>query len=67
VIPAERVPDLFEPFRRVNGDRTGNARGLGLGLSIVGAIASAHDADVRATPRNEGGLEVEIRFPRPRA
>lgn len=63
VISEHQVGDLLEPFRRLNGDRTGHPRGLGLGLSIVNAIATAHDAELRATPRAEGGLEVEVRFP----
>jgi hypothetical protein len=37
--------------------------GLGLGLSIVTAIAAAHDADLRARPLPGGGLEVEVHFP----
>jgi signal transduction histidine kinase len=62
VIRAEQAAGLAEPFRRLNGDRTGHKDGLGLGLSIVGAIASAHGADLHLTPRAGGGLEVEVRF-----
>jgi K+-sensing histidine kinase KdpD len=36
---------------------------VGLGLSIVQAIAVAHDASLRVQPRAEGGLEVEVAFP----
>jgi signal transduction histidine kinase len=56
---------LTEPFRRLNGDRVGHCRGLGLGLglSIVDAIATAHRAELRASPRAEGGLSVEVAFP----
>jgi signal transduction histidine kinase len=64
VIAADDADALTEPFRRLNGDRTEHKRGLGLGLSIVGAIATAHDADFRASPRPGGGLEVEVRFPK---
>jgi signal transduction histidine kinase len=45
------------------GSGNGHSHGLGLGLSIVDAIATAHGADFRATPRDGGGLEVEVRFP----
>ena len=38
-------------------------RGLGLGLSIVDAISTAHGAQLRASPRPEGGLLVQVRFP----
>ncbi len=60
-IPAERVEALFEPFQRL--DRTaGRAGHHGLGLSIVRAIATAHDATVTASPRPGGGLRIEATF-----
>ena len=62
-IPPDRVGDLLEPFRRLDSERTGHPRGLGLGLSIVGAIATAHGAELVAAPRRGGGLDVEVRFP----
>ncbi|GLY72984.1 sensor histidine kinase [Actinoallomurus iriomotensis] len=63
VIPAEQVDRLFEPFQRL-GDRTARNDGHhGLGLSIVRAIAAAHDATVTARARPEGGLIVEVAFP----
>jgi signal transduction histidine kinase len=70
VIPAEQVEELFRPFGRLEATRlTRDARegreGLGLGLSIVTAIAAAHDADLRARPLPGGGLEVEVHFPPP--
>src|SRR6185312_6018700 len=55
---------LFQPFQRLEGDRAGGADGLGLGLSIVRAIAAAHDAELDARPRPDGGLRVELTFPR---
>jgi signal transduction histidine kinase len=62
VIPPEKVDLLFQPFGRLE-DRVGRD-GLGLGLSIVTAIAAAHDADLRARPLPGGGLEVEVHFPK---
>lgn len=62
VISAYEVPTLFEPFRRLT-DRVGSARGSGLGLSIVRAVAQAHRGDVIATPRTGGGLVVRIILP----
>ena len=50
---------LFEPFQR--RERTGD--GIGLGLSIVRAIAVAHDADLSAEPLARGGLRVAVSFP----
>ncbi|WP_380282167.1 sensor histidine kinase [Kitasatospora purpeofusca] len=63
-VPADRVPELFEPFRRLHSPRTGSAQGAGLGLSIVAAIAQSHGAEVHATPNAEGGLTVSVTLPR---
>ena len=62
-IPAEAVPALFEPFRRLGADRTVNRGGAGLGLSIVRSITTAHGGTIRARPRTGGGLIVEISLP----
>lgn len=57
-VPAERVGELFEPFRRLHA-RTGP--GAGLGLSIVASIARAHDAEIAAWPNPDGGLKITVR------
>jgi len=62
-VPPYDVEELFEPFRRLNGDRTGGDRGIGLGLSIVRSVARTHGGEVRATPRPGGGLVVRVRLP----
>lgn len=36
--------------------------GLGLGLSVVAAIAHAHDATLSVQPRPAGGLAIEVGF-----
>ncbi len=60
VIPPDRVATLLEPFQRLQGGRRASGDGLGLGLSIVAAIVTAHQGglDVRARP--DGGLEVTV-------
>ncbi len=64
LIPAAEVERLFEPFQRLGADRTAPIDGRhGLGLSIVRAIATAHDATLLAEARPEGGLAVEVAFP----
>ncbi|HEV8248646.1 MAG TPA: ATP-binding protein [Gaiellaceae bacterium] len=67
VVPAEQLERLFQPFQRLDEERTTDADGvrLGLGLSIVQAIAEAHGADLVANARPEGGLQIEVRFPSP--
>ncbi|MFI2300889.1 sensor histidine kinase [Actinacidiphila glaucinigra] len=64
-IGPHEVPTLFQPFRRLT-DRVGSARGSGLGLSIVQAIAHTHGGEAGATPRPEGGLTVTVTLPRRR-
>jgi signal transduction histidine kinase len=61
-IAAEETDRLLQPFQRLNGDRSGHD-GLGLGLSIVAAIAAAHDATLVLSPRPSGGLSVTLAFP----
>ncbi|MFD0902175.1 sensor histidine kinase [Actinomadura sediminis] len=62
-VPAYEVQNIFEPFRRLHGDRLGSDRGSGLGLSIVRAIAEAHAGRATASPRAEGGLTVTVELP----
>ncbi|WP_433467458.1 sensor histidine kinase [Spirillospora sp. CA-128828] len=59
-VPPGKVDELFEPFRRLHADRTGPADGAGLGLSIVAAIAGAHDCTVEAKANPGGGLSVTV-------
>jgi signal transduction histidine kinase len=62
VVPADQLQRLFEPFTRLGAERSARGDGNGLGLSIVAAIANAHEARIEARPRQQGGLEVEVRF-----
>ena len=62
-VPAESVYALFEPFRRLSADRTNHSGGAGLGMSIARSITAAHGGTIRARPRSEGGLVVDIELP----
>lgn len=62
-VPTERVSELFEPFQRGAANWRTHGDGLGLGLSIVQAIAEAHDATLVAAARPGGGLSVRVVFP----
>jgi signal transduction histidine kinase len=64
VVPPGEVERLLQPFQRLAGERVGHRDGLGLGLSIVAAIAGAHEAALDVRPGGEGGLEVSVRFAR---
>jgi signal transduction histidine kinase len=65
VVEPEQVEELVKPFRRLDGElgATDPSNGLGLGLSIVQAIAEAHGARLTTVARPEGGLEVAVSFP----
>ncbi len=78
VVPRYEIETLFQPFRRLSQDRSGqplgdrtrsnrqrvaSQRGFGLGLSIVRAVARAHGGSVQARPRDGGGLIVTVTLP----
>jgi signal transduction histidine kinase len=63
VVPSYEVHSLFEPFHRLDNERTRSDRGVGLGLSIVRSIVRAHHGEITAEPRPEGGLTVRVRLP----
>jgi signal transduction histidine kinase len=62
-IPPAEIDRLFQPFQRLEQRRGHYKDGYGLGLSIVRAIASAHQASLRADPMPDGGLSVRVIFP----
>src|SRR5580692_7132541 len=65
LIPPTEVDRLFQPFQRLDRRRANYKDGHGLGLSIVRAIAAAHDATITAHPMPDGGLSVTVAFPQP--
>jgi signal transduction histidine kinase len=64
-VPADKVDQLFQPFQRLACDGASHPDGHGLGLSIVRAIATAHDARLEVRPRPGGGLAITVHFPPP--
>ncbi len=61
-VDADAAARLAEPFERLA--READARGAGLGLSIVRAVSEAHGGTLAIEPRGEGGLIVSVRLPR---
>ncbi len=61
-IPKEFKDKVFEKFFRLESSRS--ARGNGLGLSLVAAIASIHGAELKLED-NAPGLKVRFIFPQP--
>jgi signal transduction histidine kinase len=63
VIAPTAVAGLFEPFRRLTGDRVSQHGGSGLGLTIARSIAQAHHGTISARARPDGGLIVDVQLP----
>jgi signal transduction histidine kinase len=61
-VPPEQVGRLFEPFRRLDGNRASHPHGAGLGLSIVRSIVQTHGGQLTAAARDGGGLIIQIRL-----
>ena len=64
-VPADDIERLLQPFQRAGTDRINHGQGIGLGLSIVRAIVTAHHANLTLSPRPHGGLRIEVSFPAP--
>src|SRR6266851_2697913 len=63
LIPAGQASRLLQPFQRLSASRPVGDEGLGLGLSIVAAIAKAQNATLTINPGPHGGLDIAISFP----
>jgi len=62
-IPAEALPHVFKRFFRVDGSRSRDQGGAGLGLSIVKSICDAHGARVEVSSTPGQGSLFRIRQP----
>jgi heavy metal sensor kinase len=62
-IPAEALPHVFKRFFRVDGSRSRDRGGAGLGLSIVKSILDAHGAQVEVSSTPGRGSCFRIRQP----
>lgn len=68
-IPSADQEAMFKPFTRLEPSRNSETGGVGLGLSIVRAIAQSHGGDVTLENQRDenggiSGLEVTLRLPR---
>ena len=63
VIPADLLPQLFDPFRSTR-HRRDQSRGLGLGLFIVREVVRAHGGGVRVASCEDAGTTFTIELPR---
>ena len=56
-IARDAAPRVFEPFFSTRG-----GRGVGIGLFVAAAVASAHGTSCRIEPREGGGTVVSMRL-----
>jgi two-component system OmpR family sensor kinase len=54
---------VFERFYRADTSRSRESGGVGLGLSIVAAIADAHHGRVSVVPGPNGGATFRVELP----
>ena len=63
-IPAEEREKVFSPFYRIEGSRSRESGGTGLGLTVARSIVRAHGGDIELQDRPGGGLRVAVRLPK---
>jgi len=62
-VPETALPNLFEPFFRVDSARARNTGGVGLGLAISQRAVELHGGRIRAANAHPNGLAVRIELP----
>lgn len=62
-IPEALLTRVFEPFFRVEGSRSRETGGMGLGLAMVRSIVTEHGGEVWLANRKRGGLRVMVKLP----
>lgn len=63
-IPEAEHARVFEPFVRLEGSRSIETGGAGLGLTLVKAIAEGHGGSITLENREGGGLRAILCLPR---
>jgi signal transduction histidine kinase len=62
-IPQAELARVFDPFYRVEGSRSRESGGTGLGLTIARNIAEQHGGSIALANHPDGGLEVTFMLP----
>jgi two-component system, OmpR family, sensor kinase len=62
-IPPEDMDRALEPFVRLEGSRSRQTGGFGLGLAIARGVIKGHGGEIALANRAEGGLCVIMRLP----
>ena len=62
-IPSDKLEQVFDPFFRLEGSRSLETGGHGLGLSIARSIVRAHGGEIHLANRRNGGLVATMVVP----
>ena len=62
-VPEDLLPKLFQPFYRVESDRSNGSGGAGLGLALADRAIRAHAGTITARNHAHGGLEFIVDLP----
>jgi signal transduction histidine kinase len=62
-IPEDELARVFRPFYRVEGSRSRETGGIGLGLAIALSVVQAHGGQLTLSNRPEGGLRACVTLP----
>jgi signal transduction histidine kinase len=63
-IPESELERVFDPFYRLEGSRSRDTGGTGLGLTIARSIAESHGGRLTLENRPAGGLDARLTLPR---
>jgi signal transduction histidine kinase len=62
-IPEDELGRVFQPFYRVEGSRSRETGGIGLGLAIALSVVQAHGGELTLSNRPGGGLRASVGLP----
>lgn len=62
-IPAEEIPELFTPFKRLSTAKLGRRHSVGLGLAITRRLIEAHGGTITIDSAVGEGTTFTVRLP----
>ena len=62
-IPAGQREAVFRPFFRLEGSRSRETGGVGLGLTVARTVIRSHGGDIELHDGSDGGLQVRVILP----
>jgi signal transduction histidine kinase len=62
-IAEDELTRVFQPFYRVEGSRSRETGGIGLGLALARSVVEAHGGKLTLINRTEGGLRALVTLP----